>query len=425
MITYIIQVVLFQILFLAVYDFFLSKETFYKYNRWYLLGTPIVSFVLPLIKIPTFQKAVPQEIMILLPEVMLSPQKILEQTTFYTDGSINYISILFWIGVALFTTLFLFKLFKIIQLIVKNEIIQKHFYKLVLLPKQLHAFSFFNYIFLGKNIPIEEQKTIIKHELVHAKQKHSLDLLFFEFLRIVMWFNPIIYFYQHRITLLHEYISDAEIIKNTKKHDYFNTLLSQTFEVENISFVNQFYKHSFIKKRITMMTKNKSKQIKKAKYLLLLPLLASMLIYTSCEKNDVEEVLEESVLVKKELQTRYAEIRGEVKKSLGKKETYTDSYMGTDGIPEGKVVEYKNLSKEEKKEYDKFKSILKLNEKYGEVLSLKLYRKNNGRVTIASLVDFSKMKSILNNKINNDDSFPTALVDKLPVFMINEVAING
>ena len=173
------------------------------------------------------------------------------------------------------------------------------------------------------------------------------------------------------------------------------------------------------------MTKNKSKQIKKAKYLLLLPLLASMLIYTSCEKNQVEEVLEESVLVKKELQTRYAEFRGEVKKSLGEKETYTDSYMGTDGIPEGKVVEYKNLSKEEKKEYDKFKSILKLNEKYGEVLSLKLYRKNNGRVTIASLVDFSKMKSILNNKINNDDSFPTALVDKLPVFMINEVAING
>jgi len=295
MITYIIQVVLFQILFLAVYDFFLSKETFYKYNRWYLLGTPIVSFALPLIQIPTFQKAVPQEIMILLPEVMLSPQKILEQTTFYTDGSINYISILFWIGVVLFTTLFLFKLFKIIQLIVKNEIIQKHFYKLVLLPKQLHAFSFFNYIFLGKNIPIEEQKTIIKHELVHAKQKHSLDLLFFEFLRIVMWFNPIIYFYQHRITLLHEYISDAEIIKNTKKHDYFNTLLSQTFQVENISFVNQFYKHSFIKKRITMMTKNKSKQIKKAKYLLLLPLLASMLLYTSCSVEDTARVKSQEV----------------------------------------------------------------------------------------------------------------------------------
>ncbi|WP_347174188.1 M56 family metallopeptidase [Polaribacter uvawellassae] len=292
MITYIIQVVLFQILFLAVYDFFLSKETFYKYNRWYLLGTPILSFVLPLIKIPTFQKAMPQEIMILLPEVMLSPQKVIEQTTFYRDGSFNYLNLLFWIGALLFTIVFLIKLFKIIWLITKNETIQKHFYRLVLLPKENNAFSFFNYIFLGKNIPAEKQESIIEHELIHAKQKHSVDLLFFELLKIVMWFNPMIYFYQHKITLLHEYISDAAIIKNTKKQDYFNTLLSQTFQVENISFVNQFYKHSLIKKRIIMMTKNKSKQIKKAKYLLLLPLLASMLVYTSCEK-DINLVDEE------------------------------------------------------------------------------------------------------------------------------------
>tara|TARA_R110002073_G_scaffold336336_1_gene532369 strand:+ start:1512 stop:3083 length:1572 start_codon:yes stop_codon:yes gene_type:complete len=419
MITYIIQVVLFQILFLAVYDFFLSKETFYKYNRWYLLGTPIVSFVLPLIKIPTFQKAVPQEIMILLPEVMLSPQKILEQTTFYTDGSINYISILFWIGVALFTTLFLFKLFKIIQLIVKNEIIQKHFYKLVLLPKQLHAFSFFNYIFLGKNIPIEEQKTIIKHELVHAKQKHSLDLLFFEFLRIVMWFNPIIYFYQHRITLLHEYISDAEIIKNTKKHDYFNTLLSQTFEVENISFVNQFYKHSFIKKRITMMTKNKSKQIKKAKYLLLLPLLASMLIYTSCEKNDVEEL---QIISKKQLQTTYMDLLSNKEIRKGEKETYLDAYIGT-GLPKGVEIEYEDLTNEEKEEYDvyykKFKAITKSKNRASNFLSIKLFRNENNRGIIATVVNLFKEENNIKGtdyiEKNNED-VPFAIIENVPVF---------
>ncbi len=281
MITYIIQVVLFQILFLAVYDFFLSKETFHTYNRWYLLGTPIVSFVLPLIKIPTFQKVVPVDLMVRLPEILLSPQKVIEQTAYYTVTSINYISLLFWCGVVLFTLVFLVKLFKIGLLIQRNETINKVFYKLVLLPKQTTAFSFFNFIFLGKNITKEKQKDIIQHELIHSKQKHSLDLLFFEFLRIAMWFNPLIYIYQQRITLLHEYISDAEIVKTTEKHDYFNKLLAQTFQVENISFVNQFYKHSLIKKRITMMKKNKSKQIKKAKYLLLLPLLASMLVYTS------------------------------------------------------------------------------------------------------------------------------------------------
>ena len=288
MITYIIQVLLFQVLFLAVYDFFLSKETFHKYNRWYLLGTPIVSFVLPFIKIPTMQKAVPEEFMIYLPEILLSPQTALEQTSFYSEGSINYLSIIFWSGVMLFLLIFLIKLFKIGQLIQRNETINKVFYKLVLLPKNTNAFSFFNFIFLGKEISKDRQEQIIEHELVHSKQKHTLDLLFFEFLRIVMWFNPMIYFYQQRITLLHEYITDSEVVKTTEKHDYFNKLLAQTFQVENISFINQFYKHSLIKKRITMMTKNKSKQIKKAKYLLLVPVLAGMLFYTSCSNNDAE-----------------------------------------------------------------------------------------------------------------------------------------
>jgi beta-lactamase regulating signal transducer with metallopeptidase domain len=297
MIAYIIQVVLFQVLFLAVYNFFLSKETFHNYNRWYLLGTPIVSFVLPLIKIPTFQKAVPEELMVYLPEILLSPQKIFEETTYYSESSIDYINLVFIFGVILFTIVFLVKLYKIFRLISVNETIQKTFYKLVLLPQQTTAFSFFNFIFLGKNISKEKQADIIEHELVHSKQKHSLDLLFYEFLRVAMWFNPMIYIYQQRITLLHEYISDAEVVKTTEKHDYFNKLLSQTFQVENISFVNQFYKHSLIKKRITMMTKNKSKQIKKAKYLLLLPLLASMLLYTSCgvQKNTSSVVEVENI----------------------------------------------------------------------------------------------------------------------------------
>ena len=241
----------------------------------------------------------PQEIMVLLPEVMLSPQKVIEETTYYTDGSISYVSLFFWIGVSIFTIVFLVKLFKIVQLIVQNETIKTHFYKLVLLPKRNNAFSFFNYIFLGKEIPSNKKDEIIEHELIHAKQKHSVDLLFFELLKIVMWFNPMIYFYQRRITLLHEYISDAAIIKTTQKQSYFNTLLNQTFQVENISFVNQFYKHSLIKKRIIMMTKNKSNQIRKAKYLLLLPLLASMLIYTSCVKN--EETIEEIEVVNEKL----------------------------------------------------------------------------------------------------------------------------
>ncbi|ARV06462.1 BlaR1 peptidase M56 [Polaribacter sp. SA4-10] len=287
MINYILQVILFQMFFLAIYDLFLSKESFFTKNRWYLISTPILSFILPFIKIPTFQKAVPEEFIIYLPEIVLSPEKVIQETNLYQ--SINYAAILFWLGVGLFFMLFLIKLYKIATLIRKYEVVKKADHTLVIIPNHTKAFSFFNFIFLGKEIPISQQAQIIEHELVHSKQKHSLDLLFFEFLKIMMWFNPMIFMYQKRIALLHEYISDEVAAKSETKEIYINNLLSNFFQVENIAFVNQFYKQTFIKKRIIMMKKTQSKKMNQLKYLVLIPVLASMLFYTSCASKQIKQ----------------------------------------------------------------------------------------------------------------------------------------
>ncbi|APG65145.1 hypothetical protein LPB136_07190 [Tenacibaculum todarodis] len=348
MINYIIQVILFQVLFLAVYDLFLSKETFFNKNRWYLLGTAIGSFLIPFIKIPSFQKAVPLEYSVLLPEVVLSPQKVIESTTMYQSASINYIQILFWLGCAIFFVLFLYKLEKIIRLILKNEIVKKVNYKLVLLPKKSNAFSFFKFIFLGKEISEVQKEKIIAHELVHSSQNHSADLLIFEFLKIIMWFNPMIWMYQHRISLVHEYISDNIVAKKSEKENYINTLLSDLFQVENISFINQFYKHSLIKKRIIMMTKRKSNQTKQLRYLLLIPVLTSMLFYTACT-DEVQTTEEEVVVEKQNMKTYLSKDKSFSSKSL---ETYFDLYIGK--LPDTKEFQYSDLTTLEKEEYDKF-----------------------------------------------------------------------
>ena len=299
MINYILQVILFQVLFLAIYDFFLSKETFFTKNRWYLISTPVLSFILPFIKIPTLQRAVPEEFIIYLPEILLSPNKVIQQTSFYQ--SINYTVVLFWLGVSFFSLLFLMKLYKIVSLTRKYEVYKKAGYTLVLLPNQTKAFSFFNFIFLGKEIPKSQQVQIIAHELVHSKQKHSFDLLFFEFLKIMMWFNPMIFLYQKRITLVHEYISDEVVAKSETREIYINNLLSNFFQVESIAFVNQFYNQTFIKKRIIMMKKTQSKQINQLKYLLLMPVLASMLFYTSCTSKANKDKLDQVILENKQL----------------------------------------------------------------------------------------------------------------------------
>ncbi len=197
---------------------------------------------------------------------------------------------------------------KIFLLIVNNPRRKEGDFLIVMLLNSSSAFSFMQYIFLGEKINSEEKASIIKHEKIHVKQKHTLDLLFFELLRILFWFNPLVYMYQNRIAALHEYIADSKAAKDYERSSYYQNLLAQVFETKNVSFINSFYKQSLIKKRIIMLSKSKSKQVQLFKYTLLIPMVLGMLLYTSCtqDKNDKIDISKQvetnkptSVLVEK------------------------------------------------------------------------------------------------------------------------------
>ncbi len=287
MINYIIQVLLFQTLFLAVYDLFLKKETFFQWNRLYLILTSIIAYAIPFIKINSIGNYVQEEFII--PEVFINPEMIfLTEVVINKPTSFFTLENFYFLGFLLMTVLFLYKISQIIKKIHNNQVIKKPNHQLVILKKENSAFSFFNYIFLGDSVYQKEHKEVLKHELIHVKQKHSLDLIFFEMQKIVFWFNPFSYLFQNRISTLHEYIADAKTIKTENKTSFFENLLNQTFNVEKITFVNNYYKQSLLKKRIIMATKNKSKQIIKLKYLVVIPVLLLMLIYTSCS-NEINE----------------------------------------------------------------------------------------------------------------------------------------
>ena len=290
MIHYILQVLLFQILFLAVYDLFLKKETFFQWNRVYLITTSVLAYIIPLLKFEHVTNYVQENITTGLPEVFLFPENLFTETTVMakqSSNSLTSIESIYALGVLITLSLFLYKIKQIIDKIISNKIIKNKDYKLVILAKKNVAFSFFHFLFLGKKILATEHKHIISHELIHIKQKHSWDLLFFEIQKIIFWFNPFSYIFQHKISALHEFIADAKTIKEDNKVSFFENLLNQTFQVEKFAFVNHFYKKSLLKKRILMATKKKSKEIIKLKYLLLVPVLASMMIYTSCSVKSI------------------------------------------------------------------------------------------------------------------------------------------
>ncbi len=280
MISYLFQSILFQLLFLIVYDLFLKRDTFFSHNRLYLLITSLLSLVIPLVKVSGFNNLIDTSSIMVLPELVLgnlnnqSPTYEFSNTVFTVTNGYLLVTLFIFI-------LFIIKLIKIIKLIHQNPKSQYHNLTIVHLKDTNTAFSFFNYIFLGDTLTTSQRQSVFEHEKIHAKQKHTFDLLWFEVLKIVLWFNPLVYLYQIRISNIHEFLADQNAVKFNKS-EYYQQLLQQVFNVKTYAFINPFFNQSLIKKRIIMLQKSKTKQTHLVKYLLLIPMVLGMLVYSSC-----------------------------------------------------------------------------------------------------------------------------------------------
>jgi hypothetical protein len=382
---YIIQTIAFQVFFLLIYDVFLKKETFFNWNRFFLLTTAVLSVILPFIKIESFKEVVPQQYIVRLPEIILGQTESnintsmpLNPVVIDNAKSLPTLEFIFYLGTALTTLFFLFKLSKVLVLILRNQKTYNGKLTLVKLINSNAAFSFFRYVFLGELLSNNEKTAILKHELIHVKQNHTLDLLFFEILRILFWYNPLVYMYQNRITSLHEFIADAEAVKHENKSNYYQNLLAQVFETKKISFINPFFKQSLIKKRIVMLQKSKSKQIHLLKYTLLIPMVFGMLVYTSCSTiQEFDTPTEYSInteLTDEELKTKLSEEYYRLKDSGADFnlmfETFsmnTKNYILTrEEYYRQKIFFTRLLEKSQDMKYDEF-----LNRNYNEYLEFK------------------------------------------------------
>ncbi|MDT0643856.1 M56 family metallopeptidase [Zunongwangia sp. F363] len=298
MLHYLLEILFFQFCFLLAYELLLKKETFFSYNRWYLLLTPVISMLLPLLKLDFLAEAVPQNARIMLPAVVIGEQsQAIEHLPAVNIAAaqglqLNWWLLIYFTGFVVSLFLFLKKYNSLNRMFRFRKISEEKDFRIIEIPDSSVACTFFSTVFLGDQLSEEEKEQILLHELVHVKQKHSWDLIFFEMLKIIFWFNPLVYIYQSRIAGLHEFLADEEVVKTTEKKTYYEQLLNTAFSTQNISFINQFFNHSLFKKRIVMLQKSKSTTFAKFKFLVIIPLMMLMLIYVACSEDQASEEIE-------------------------------------------------------------------------------------------------------------------------------------
>lgn len=282
LVTYILKSSALLAVFYLAYQFLVQKETFFNTNRWFLLSGLFASLLLPLV---TIKKIVYIE----------TPKVSINHLANYTSPK-NYISKdisaveafdwmqFVWVGYIIVAIILIVKIIisivSLYQMLRKQQIIVKENFKLVDLNKNIAPFSFFKYIVFNSNLyNKEELNSILLHEEIHCKEKHTIDLLIARMFCVMFWFNPFMWLYKKAIIQNLEYIADSKaMLQIDDKKEYQRALLKVVTHQNSLSITNQFYQ-SLIKKRIVMLNKNQSHKRNSLKYALVLPALIAFIVF--------------------------------------------------------------------------------------------------------------------------------------------------
>ncbi|TLP74523.1 M56 family metallopeptidase [Maribacter sp. ACAM166] len=273
--------------FLLFYKLLLEKESIHTFKRFYLLVALVTSLIIPNLVFTEYVEIAHVNLSKEIPVINFTDDA--QLTQLYIKESIFNWELALWsfygIGVLGFGFRFVRHLVQIGLRVCNNPKVKNSFIVKVLLQEQLPPHTFFSYIFLNKqkfetnSIP----DAVLLHEETHARQKHSLDVLFIELIQVLFWFNPLIYIFKKSIKLNHEFLADsAVILKNEDQISYQNILLAylsnDSFNKHQSTGVANAINYSSIKKRFKIMKKQTSKKSIILRSFLFLPLIGLLLL---------------------------------------------------------------------------------------------------------------------------------------------------
>ena len=281
-----IKAAVYMIAFYIVYSLMLSRDTAYSRNRAYIILSLFLSMILPLV---TFRTLQPMNIQIfgkILSEVFItaSAPKTSALNHGITSAGILLVTYsIYIIGVSVFSFKLLIDLFNLFFLILKHKnegskIIRFHGFS-------TSGFSAMGYIFINSKLGSEDAKEIIRHEQNHLNQNHFIDIIFIEIVKSIQWFNPVVYLFNRSLRAIHEYQADQGCLSSgVPIVSYQSLLLNQVFKSNAFNLTNSFSNPSLIKKRMIMMSKDRTSSLAGIKMLLVVPVAGIVFFAISAYK---------------------------------------------------------------------------------------------------------------------------------------------
>ncbi len=297
--------------FYLFYKLLMSRDTFHRFNRFALLGLLVLSSLLPLVEASVNSPAAVQETMLTLEQLLLladiqpESESMAAATPSATVLWLRAALLVYLTGIVFFIVRNLCSLARLGRLIRqgKREALDSYLpdrkeknVRLVVHDHDIAPFSWMHWIVIARKDLEENGREILIHELAHIRNRHSWDLLLADLCIFVQWFNPAAWLLKQELQNIHEYEADETVLREgVNARNYQMLLIKKAVGTRLYSMANSF-NHSSLKKRITMMLKEKSNPWARAKYLYILPLAA--LAVTAFARPEVSAVADEISAVK-------------------------------------------------------------------------------------------------------------------------------
>jgi beta-lactamase regulating signal transducer with metallopeptidase domain len=290
---YLLKVVLCSAVLYTYYWFVLRNKQFHQYNRFYLMGISVLSWIVPLITIQIVKEQdIASSKVLHIANFISENNSLLEQEIIENTANYTWDNLLIIIGIVIslfFIVRFVKSLWDIRKLIRLYPLKELKGINLVMTDVKGTPFSFFKYIFWNTAIDLSSDvgKKILAHEVVHIEEKHSVDKLLIELQLLMGWFNPIVWLIRNELYLIHEYIADQKSIENQDSGVLAKLLLASAYPKQQHLLTNTFF-YSPIKRRLFMLNQNKKTKFSNLRRLFVLPIIICIVLSFSIKTIEVK-----------------------------------------------------------------------------------------------------------------------------------------
>jgi hypothetical protein len=277
---YVLKSIFISGLFLGYYWIALRNKSFNYYNRFYLLLSMAGSFIIPLFNFNWF--TIDKQAMPVSPETF---QFITQEIAPKHAPTISWQAVVLYvvIGISLFLLLVLaFNISKVYHLKRRSAVVEMEGLDFIYTNLDQAPFSFLNNLFWKESISLDDDfgQKIFKHELTHIHQKHTLDVLFCQFINSICWMNPFNWLIQKELKAIHEFIADREAVGNNNVEEFVQLLLQAHYGKHFLNPTHAFY-YSSIKRRLIMLTTTNNARFKFLRKALVLPVTFAAVVVLS------------------------------------------------------------------------------------------------------------------------------------------------